>query len=201
MGYSKAHTERVRRRILDSAGRLFRRHGFHGAAIDDIMADAGLTRGGFYAHFKSKEDLLTRVVEDELEFATRLREAREEDPDDVGAALKRIEYYLAPGNLKRVGAACTLAANASDLGRSSRSARKAFTRSFHGLVEEFRAIVAIDAEAPDERALAAVCTCVGALAMARAVTDPALAERLLASSRSAVLRELGYDPHRLSAEI
>ena len=193
MGYSKEHTQKVRQRILDSAGRLFRRHGFHGAAIDEIMADAGLTRGGFYAHFKSKEDLLARVVEGELEFAARLRQAREELPGDSAAAVSRIEHYLAPGNLKRVGAACTLAANASDLGRSSRAARNAFTRSFQGLVDEFREIVAGDAPEPDGRALAAVCTCVGALAMARAVTDPNLAEGLLASSRDAVLRELGHD--------
>lgn len=194
MGYSREHTEQVRQRILESAGRLFRRHGFHGASIDDIMADAGLTRGGFYAHFKSKEDLLTHVVEEELEFAARLRDVREGDEEDpLTAALNRIEYYLAPGNLKRVGAACTLAANASDLGRSTRAARKAFTRSFRGLVDEFHEVVAPDADRRDERALAAVCTCVGALSMARAVTDSDLAEDILHASRDAVLRELGHD--------
>lgn len=194
MGYSREHTEAVRERIVEAAGRLFRRHGFHRASIDEIMAEAGLTRGGFYAHFKSKEDLLVRVVEGELELAVRLRAARvESEADPIGAALARVGDYLAPARLERIGVACTIAANASDLGRASHAARKAFTRSFGALIDEFRAIVSERVAEKDERALAAVCACIGAITMARVVTDPNLQAALLDSGHRAVLRELGVE--------
>jgi len=201
MGYSREHTEAVRDRILQAAGRLFRRKGFDRASIDEIMAEAGLTRGGFYAHFKSKDDLFVHVVESELELATRLRAARESDEvDPVGAALARVGDYLAPDRLNRIGSACTIAANASDLGRASHAVRKSFTQSFGGLVDEFRALLAPRVADDDERALAAVCTCVGAITMAKIMTDPDLRTGLLDASRNAVLRELGHAKERAATD-
>ncbi len=193
MGYTAEHSARTRSRVIDAAGRLFRRHGFHGVGIDDIMAEASLTRGGFYAHFRSKEDLFVQVLTVELEFTTRLRDAREETPKNPrGAALERVAYYLAPENLKRVGAACTMAANISDLGRTSHTARAAFTNAFADLVAEFREVVAPRKQDRDQRAHAAIATCVGAIALARALTNKDIAAAVLESSSTAVMRELGY---------
>ena len=193
MGYTQEHTRRTRARIIEAAGRLFRRHGFHGVGIDDLMAEAGLTRGGFYAHFRSKEDLFVSVLAEELEFTTRLRGARAESSKNPRrAAAQRVAYYLAPENLARVGAACTMAANISDLGRTSHRARSAFTQSFGGLVEEFRDIVAPQRPDREARALAAIATCVGAITLARALTDRAAAISVLESSENAVMRELGF---------
>ena len=193
MGYTPEHTARTRRRILDAAARLFRRHGFQGVGIDEIMAEAGLTRGGFYAHFRSKEDLLVRVLAEELEFATRLRDARQANgAKGRQAALERVAYYLEPDNLRRIGSACTMAANVSDLGRASYQARRGFTRAFDALIDEFREIVAPRCRDRESRALAAVATCAGAIALARAVTDRQLTDEILTASKRSVLRTLGY---------
>jgi len=102
MGYSKAHSERTKARILDSAAALFRSQGFEAASIDEIMAGAGLTRGGFYQHFASKEALFAEYVARELDFGRQLRQARDPDadaPEDVASAL---DFYLSPGNRERV---------------------------------------------------------------------------------------------------
>ena len=84
MGYSAEHVRRTRRRILDSAARVFRRVGYEAAGIDEIMAGAGLTRGGFYAHFASKAELFEAVIGDDLEFAERLRDAQRSTPEAPG---------------------------------------------------------------------------------------------------------------------
>ena len=192
MGYSAEHTARTRARILSSAARLFRRHGFQGVGIDEIMAGAGLTRGGFYAHFKSKEDLFRRVFEEEeLEFEMRLRSARA--ARGVEGALAAVDYYLAPGNRKRIARGCTLVANAPDIARASLPARRAFTEAFESLAGEFEALLAEGlAEAEPERAFAALATCVGGVSLARNLTDEALAERMLEACKRAVLDELGH---------
>ncbi len=194
MGYSAEHTARTRARILEAAGRLFRRHGFQDACIEDIMADAGLTRGGFYAHFRSKEDLFVNVLAEELEFTMRLRQARDRaNGSPRQEALARVRYYLAPDNLRRVGAACTMAANISDIGRTSVAARRAFAASFAALEKEFCEIVARRrCEDRSERALAAIAACVGAIALARAVADSAKSAQILRASEKAVMRELGF---------
>ena len=69
MPYTKEHKQRTREKIVDSARRLFNRHGFTGVSIDEIMADAGLTRGGFYNHFSTKEELYAEVVQQVLSCA------------------------------------------------------------------------------------------------------------------------------------
>ena len=185
MGYSKQHVAATRRRILQSAGRLFRRHGYQGVGIDRIMEDAGLTRGGFYAHFKSKDDLLRAVMaEEELEFTQQLRDRRE-----AGDARAAIDYYLDPRNRTRIGRGCTMVANAPDLARAGAATRKAFGEGFGGLVDEFEALAE---GAPDarERALAAVATCIGGVTIARALGDDATALELLAACRDAVTERL-----------
>jgi AcrR family transcriptional regulator len=66
MGYSPEHSEATRRRVIDAAGHLFRKLGYDGASIDEIMSRAGLTRGAFYQHFKSKADLFAAAVGQDL---------------------------------------------------------------------------------------------------------------------------------------
>ncbi len=188
MGYSSEHVAATRQRILDSAGSLFRKHGFHGVGIDDIMSGAGLTRGGFYAHFRSKEDLFVQVLSEELEFATQLGRVRREG--EGTAPLDAVDYYLEPGNRRRIGRGCTIVANAPDIARASKRGRDRFTGSFGGLVEEFEELLGPSAASEPERALAAIATCVGGVALARALTDEALVEELLAACRRSVAREL-----------
>lgn len=190
MGYSEEHVAETRRRILESAGRLFRAHGYQGVGIDQIMAGAGLTRGGFYAHFDSKEDLLRRVLEQEFEFTMRLRDALERDA--TPGALAAIDYYLAPGNRRRIARGCTLVSNTPDVARASAKTRDAYTRSFRDLAAQFETLLSEAADDDRDRALAAIATCVGGVSLARCLRDEQLAERMLGACREAVHRELGY---------
>ncbi len=190
VGYTKEHTEATRERILESAARLFRAHGFEGARIDDIMAGAGLTRGGFYAHFRSKNDLFAVYVGRELAFGRKVREAGEQGPRLRDGADRAIDYYLTPGNRHRIARGCTVVSNAADVARASPGTRRAFTRAFEGMRETFRD-AADDAAEPDAAALAAIATCVGGVVLARALADESLIEDLLAACRASVDRELG----------
>lgn len=190
MGYSPEHTAATRRRILDSAGRLFRRHGYRGVGIDEIMRGAELTRGGFYAHFASKEDLFVQVLSDELEFATQLERVRAAGEPDAAPALEAIDYYLAPGHRNRIGRGCTMVANAPDIARASKRGRERFTAAFGQLADEFEALLD-DPTIDRERALAAIATCVGGVALARALTDDTLVGDLLGACRREVARTLG----------
>ena len=190
MGYSAEHVERTRSRILVSAARQFRRHGYDAANIDEIMAGAGLTRGGFYAHFRSKADLFAAVLGEELEFAARLREARASSPEAPEAgALEAIRYYLDPNHLGKIATGCTMVASAGDIARAPKRARAAFTAGFDDLVAEFEAAARSARARP--RALAAVATCMGGVALARTLTDDALSEALLDACREAVEDVLG----------
>ena len=197
MSYTPAHRAATRARILEAAGRLFREQGFERAKIDEIMAAAGLTRGGFYLHFDSKQDLFRACMAEELEFAARLREATEasaEHPAEGAAAA--IRYYLTPGNRKKIARGCTIVSNAADLARGPRSARRAFSRGFDALVDEFETVAALEGESTREpepapsdrdRAMAALATCVGAVVLARALDGEARIDALMeASARAAI---------------
>ncbi len=190
MGYSKQHTEATRERILDSAGALFRSAGYEAAKIDDIMSGAGLTRGGFYAHFKSKADLFAAYVGRELDFGVQLERAARTTPDDpLAGASAALDFYLSPGNRKRVARGCTVVANAADVARSSVRTRRAFTRAFANMRDAFRS-VAGRATDPEAAALASIATCVGGVVLARALADEEMIEELLEACRSSVAREL-----------
>lgn len=194
MGYSKEHTAATRARILEAAGRLFRRHGYQATAIDEIMAEAGLTRGGFYAHFRSKEDLFTAVLQEELEFTRQLRRAAGDHPDDPGGgALEAVEYYLNPSHTQKIAGGCTLVATSSDIARASRRTQTAYTEVLKPLVDEFAALADTAPSDARGRGLAALATCIGGVSLARAITDRELAEEMLEACRQRVVRDLGRE--------
>jgi TetR/AcrR family transcriptional repressor of nem operon len=187
---SKERTAATRARILDSAAARFRAVGYDGARIDDIMEGAGLTRGGFYAHFRSKADLFAAYVGRELELGRQIERTAGRDPDDpLAGAAEALDYYLSPHNRRRVARGCTVVANAADVARSSIGTRRAFTRAFTAMRDAFRRIAGRATDA-DEAALAAIATCVGGVVGARARADEELVEDLLAACRSSVAREL-----------
>jgi len=191
MGYSKEHRAATRERILDSAAALFRSAGYDAASIDDIMAGAGLTRGGFYLHFASKEELFSAYVGRELDFGRQIERAMEEMSErPLEAAAEALDFYLSPGNRKRVARGCTIVSNAADVARSSPRARRAFTKAFARMRDTFRRI-AVRAPDPDEAALASIATCVGGVVLARAIADEAMVEELLVACRRSVSRTLG----------
>ncbi|HEX9752542.1 MAG TPA: TetR/AcrR family transcriptional regulator, partial [Methyloceanibacter sp.] len=111
MPYTPAHKAETRKKIVESARRLFNRHGFSGVSIDEIMADAGLTRGGFYNHFNTKEELYAEVVTHALacrgERSSRAEAAR---PKGANSAAEFIAAYLSRAHFEDRENSCPLMA-------------------------------------------------------------------------------------------
>jgi TetR/AcrR family transcriptional repressor of nem operon len=159
------------------------------------MRAAGLTRGGFYAHFASKSDLFAAVVGGDVDLARRLRASREAAAGDpAGSAREVIAGYLDPANRERVAGGCTLATLTADLSRASGTARAAHTERFRELHEEFQHLVPKGSTDAESRALAAIALCVGALALARSLEDENLARDLLTSCADRAVAELADAP-------
>lgn len=184
MRYPSEHKPRTRARILKSAGETFRRRGYGHAGIDGIMASAGLTAGGFYAHFRSKDDLLSAVLSETLE-RTRsgLLAGVAEMPAEARIA-EVVRRYLSRAHRDGVASGCPLPALAADVGRQGAGPRKVLGRYLDELTDEMAGLVDPDGELETrDRVLGTMALCVGALVLARAVDDPELSDRLLLAGR------------------
>jgi TetR/AcrR family transcriptional repressor of nem operon len=166
-----------REKVLRAAGTLFRQHGFDGVGVDDIMKRAGLTHGGFYGQFPSKEDLVAEACAGVLG-NERWVEKLTGTPKPSPAAL--IRAYLSPDHRDDPGDGCLMAALGSDVVRQPRAVRRAFTDGFRGRVDALlKLLPGRSAEARRKRALATMTGLVGALILSRAVDDPKLSDEIL----------------------
>ncbi|MDQ0390308.1 TetR/AcrR family transcriptional regulator [Labrys monachus] len=185
MRVSREQAARNKERVVAVAARLFGERGFDGVGIEDVMAGAGLTRGGFYKSFPSKDGLVETACRHAVERSGRTWDrllARTDDP--LGTLL---ESYLSAAHRDDPAAGCPYAALGSEARRRQPSVRQAFGRGIAAAIGKLAAIMPADAEGQRrERALAALAGMVGALVLARAVDDPALSDEILASTRRAL---------------
>jgi len=178
--------QRTHEKILDVAARLFRERGVEGASVDDVMANAGLTRGGFYAHFRDKSALLGAAIE--VAFVEARRNLLGGDESRGAAWLERATgRYLNRRHLESPGFGCAIPALGGEVARSERSVRSSFTRNLSVLLGEMTERLDGSQSAARKRAIATMATWVGAMTMARAVNDPALADEILATCRREIL--------------
>ena len=186
--------EQTRERILRAAARAIRRHGYEGVGVADVMKEAGLTHGGFYAHFASRDALLAQAAEQAgLESLENLsRAAARARPGEELLAL--VDSYLADRHVEapEQGLGCALAAAGSDVPRQPGEVRRAVGRRLKeliGLVE--RQFPDWGRSAAHERAMAIVATMVGALMIARAAGDPQLSKGIRKSARELIRSATG----------
>jgi TetR/AcrR family transcriptional repressor of nem operon len=177
MKVSREQAAENRARVIEVAGKLFREKGFDGIGVADIMKGAGLTHGGFYGQFKSKDDLAAQACAQSLErsVARWTRFAAGEDPL---AAI--VTSYLAPSHRNAPGSGCALSALAADAVRQPDAVRSVFTRalqSFAGVLT--RLVPAASRPARRRRALATMAGLVGAVILSRAVNDADLSDEIL----------------------
>ena len=166
-----------REKVLKAAGTLFRQHGFDGIGVADIMKRAGLTHGGFYGHFASKDDLAaeacTRAVGGD-DWAEKV--AGTPNPS-LGAVVRG---YLTPRHRDDPGHGCLMAALGSDVVRQPMAVRRAFTDGFRVRVDSLlKLLPGRSADARRKKALATMSGLVGALMLSRAVDDPKLSDEIL----------------------
>ena len=166
-------------RIVDAAARAIRRSGYHGTGVADIMKDAGLTHGGFYAHFASRDAMLAEAADRAGSEAVVLMERVAASVPAQDALPAMIQAYLSEAHLKGIETGCATAALASEMPRQAPEIRRAATRRIKEMID------LVARHSPDwgqagahEQALVAVSTMVGALMLARAVDDPRLSDAL-----------------------
>jgi TetR/AcrR family transcriptional regulator, transcriptional repressor for nem operon len=182
MRVSRQKAAENRERIIEAAGALFREKGFDGVGVADIMKQAGLTHGGFYGHFASKDDLVANVVSTAQPGNSRLWETDRvpAGPDRLAAFL---DAYLSPKHRDHPAGGCVLAALGGDVAREPRPVREAFTGAVREKLGQLAAMIPGRNKAAQRRkALATMAGIVGALTLARAVTDPALSDEFLAAA-------------------
>src|SRR5258706_12655910 len=127
MPFSSEHRERVREKIIQSARRLFNRHGFNAVSIDDVMADAGLTRGSFYAYFDTKSELYATSITAILsEKSIEHWDGVSVDPRAPDVAAEIIGDYLSVSHFENVDRTCPLVALPNDVSRTEQSVKPAF---------------------------------------------------------------------------
>lgn len=179
MKVSREQAADNRQRILDAAARLFRESGFDGVGIDGIMRDAGLTHGGFYGHFASKEDLAAQACARSLGRSER-RWAALADSNPDGALADIVRGYLSRRHRDDPGAGCAISALAGDIARHRGPVRRAFTDSLRAHVDTLTRLVRGRSKAARrETALAAMAGLAGALMLARAVDDEAFSDEIM----------------------
>jgi TetR/AcrR family transcriptional repressor of nem operon len=189
MPYSAEHRARTRTRIIEAARRLFNRHGFEQVTIDQVMADAGLTRGGFYHHFPSKDALYAAAVSSYARcnpLALKQAAARTPITDPQKLAHMLVNLYLSDGILEDTDLHCPLYALASDVSRAGNAPRQAYTDLIRGLTHVFRCALAPARDA-ERRAQTMVSLCVGGMVLARTTNDDALRRSLRSAARQQAL--------------
>jgi TetR/AcrR family transcriptional repressor of nem operon len=179
MKVSREQAAENRERILDVAAQLFRERGFDGIGVADLMKAAGLTHGGFYGHFSSKEDLMAQACERahtrSVDNWNRLADHASDSPLSAITSA-----YLSTKHRDHPGTGCTLAALGPDIARQNPSVRHAVTQGVRHAVELMARLVPGKSKAvKHEKALATYASMVGALVLARAVDDPMLSEEIL----------------------
>lgn len=187
MRYEKGHKAATRQRILETAVARFKRDGIESVGVADLMAEAGLTHGGFYSHFTSKEALVRAVLEEAANhsaknFARRI---------DEGGLEKWIRSYLRPEHRDNPSRGCVAAALGSEVVRYPQATRQAFSDNLEKILVSVSTHLPSGMTPKQKRRTATgiFATLMGAMQMARAVNDLKLSDEILESGIASALAQ------------
>ncbi len=175
--YPVEHRAETHRRILAAAGRLFRTEGYAASGLVKVMSAAGLTVGGFYAHFDSKESLLAEVLGESLATTRNVLLAGLEDLQGRAFVAELMRRYLSRAHRDLPADGCSLPSLTGEVARQSEATRQVFQDYLE------RLIAPVEAHMSRDRALALICLAVGGIMFARAVKDRELSDRILLACR------------------
>jgi TetR/AcrR family transcriptional repressor of nem operon len=180
MPYPANHRSEMKKAIIDSARRLFNRHGFESVSIHQIMAGAGLTHGGFYSYFDSKSDLYSEVLGcffTDPEWKNCWEGVHVDlSSTDVGPQVVRA--YLSRQHYEDVENSCPMVALPTDVARSNASAKRAFETVFKAMVDVLQRSLRDKKRPRRLRAEAIAALCIGGMVVARTMVDRKLADEL-----------------------
>jgi AcrR family transcriptional regulator len=175
--YGKEHKQATRQRIIKAAGRRLKRDGIDGSGVATLMADAGLTNGAFYAHFTSKEDLVTTAVADELR--TQSENLGAVTPGRGGVE-QLVRAYLSPEHRDNPEDGCPSAALLDEIGRCADTTKQAYTDGVLAFIDDIAARLAPhDPPSARVKTLSVYALMIGTLQLSRALADRQLADEIL----------------------
>ncbi|MBA0047266.1 TetR/AcrR family transcriptional regulator [Mycobacterium sp. NPDC050853] len=175
--YDAEHKADTRRRIIETASGRFKQDGIDGSGIATLMSDAGLTNGAFYAHFESKNDLVAKVIADQL---GGQRAVLASLPRGQAAVEEFVREYLAPHHRDNPGMGCPSAALLDEIGRCDDAIRDSYTAGIQSVVDVIAThLSSYDPPAARTRALGLITVLVATLQLARAVSDRKLSDEVL----------------------
>ena len=194
MPYPEGHRDETRTRIVRSAQRLFNTHGFETVSIDQIMAAADLTRGGFYRYFSSKSDLYAEAMDC---FFTNPAcgnrwEGVEVDPAKGKVGPQIVRAYLSRQHFQDIEDSCPMVALPGDVARSGANAKRAYENALKAMIEHLQSDTAADGAPDREAALAIAAICIGGMVIARASEDLAIADQVRDAALNAALTLGGW---------
>ena len=190
MGSSQADKAASHERIIKAAAARIRRDGIDAMSVSDLMSEAGLTHGGFYRHFRSRDELVEEAVEAALAHGARRAEAAS-SIGGTAAITAIIDGYLSPPHRDRPETGCAVAALPGEIARSSARARQSYARQvrrYLDLLVELGSSSDPDPDSERDEALLILSALVGAISMARAVDDPELSDEILQRTARALHR-------------
>lgn len=194
MRYDVEHKQRTRDRVVQEASEAIREHGPDRIGVAALMAKAGLTHGGFYAHFKSKDDLVLAAISHmfDEQHARTLKWIKGMAPAE--GLVNYIDRYLTPLHRDHPDKGCPVAALSGDVGRMSVKVRKGFDAGLARMIDEIAEVIrALPRENPEALAASVIAELVGALAISRAVADPRLSKNVLEAARSSLKQRIGLN--------
>jgi len=192
MPEESTHKQRTRARILDVAASAMREHGHQGIGVANLMKRAGLTHGGFYAHFKDRDDLVAAAVERMFEDSKAMLARHFRSGDPRGSLIRLIDYYLSDDHRRKIATGCPAAALGSEAARLPAAGREQFEVGLAHFRSVIRgALVELGSDHPDAAASSIVAEMVGALALSRAIADETESRAVLQRSREQLKQRLG----------
>jgi AcrR family transcriptional regulator len=194
MPYPAGHSDATKAMIVRAARRLFNRFGFDGVSIDQIMAEAGLTRGGFYRHFSSKSDLYAETLScffTEPDWNNSW-EGIEIDRFSADVGPQIVRAYLSRQHFDDVDNSCPMVALPSDVARSDDRAKRAYQRVFTAMIDMLQCGARTDESLSRPVALAIATLCVGGMVLARASDDRVVADEIRDACMTVALRLGGW---------
>ena len=189
MRYAAEHKHETRQRVLKAAARMIRVCGPHQLGVAGVMAEAGLTHGGFYAHFKSREDLLAATVDQMFDGSRAMLELTAQDQPAAGALNAFVDFYLSARHRDSRNGGCPLPYLAAYAPRLAKPVRERFARGVAGLTAALaQKLAAHGVDQPQNEAASVLAELVGARSLARAEPDPERSDAILATSKAAITR-------------
>ena len=194
MRYSSDHKAETRERVLKEAANEIRAKGPDNVAVSGIMARAGLTHGGFYAHFPSKDALVKEAIGTMFADARARSDKIDADGDPRDVLRAYVDFYLSAAHRDRRDRGCPLPTLSGDFARSRPETRERFGAGVVGIATRLAAPLAkLGYVDPDAEAHALLAQLVGGVALARAVGDAALSDALLADTHASVVARYGLE--------